>query len=52
MTILGPAHILQHVAGDQLAAAIIVVWIIGLEHTQPVLNGKAGCDDKKATAKA
>ena len=47
---LGPVHIVQHVAGDELAAGVVAVGIVGLEDAQPVLDGEAGRDDEKATA--
>ena len=37
----------QHIAGDQLAALVIAVRIIGLQHAQAIFDGDAGRDHQK-----
>ncbi len=45
---LGPVHVVEHVAGNQFTAGVVTVGIVGLEDTQPVLDGQAGYADQKA----
>ena len=45
---LGPVDVGEHVAGDQLAALVVAVRVIGHQHAQPVANGDAGGDDQEA----
>ena len=48
---LGALQIAQHVARDQLAAGIVTVRVIRLEHAQAVADGQAGGDDQKPARK-
>ncbi len=48
MTILARFDVVQHVAGDEFAAGVVAVGIVGLEHAQAVFDGEAGRDDEKA----
>ena len=38
----------QHVAGDQLAALVVAVRVVGLEHAQAIADRDAGSDDEEA----
>ena len=44
---LGALQIAQHVARNQLAAGVVAVRVVGLEHAQAVADGQAGCDDQE-----
>jgi hypothetical protein len=44
---LRPVDVREHVAGDQLAALVVAVGVIGRHHAQPVAN-RAGRDDEEA----
>ncbi len=43
-----PFQIGKHILGNQLAACIVGVRVIGLKHTQTVANGQAGRDNQEA----
>ena len=45
---LGPLHVFEHVAGNKLAGAVVVVGIVGEEDAEPVLDRQARRDDEKA----
>ncbi len=45
---LGPVHVVEHVARDELAAGVVAVGVVRLEDAQPVLDRQAGCADEKA----
>ena len=42
----------EHVGGYQLAAVVIAVGVVGLEHAQTVLDGYAGGDDKESASES
>ena len=46
---LGSAHVVQHVAGQQLAVFVIAVGVVGLQDAQAVFDGEARCANQKAT---
>jgi hypothetical protein len=48
---LGTLEIGQHVAGHQLAALVVAVRVVGLEHSETIANGQAGRNNKEATGK-
>ena len=48
---LGPVEIAQHVAGDNLAASVVAVRVVGLEHPQAVANGDPRRDDQEPAGK-
>ncbi len=46
---LGPVHVVEHVAGNELTAGVVAVGVVGLEDTQPIFDRQAGGTDQKAT---
>jgi hypothetical protein len=38
---LRPLQVAQHIAGHELAALIVAIGIVGLEHAQPVADGES-----------
>ena len=42
---LGAVHVVEHVAGNEFAAGVVAVGIVGLEDAQPVLDRQAGGAD-------
>ena len=49
---LGALDRVQQVGGDQFAAGVVAVGVVGLEDAQPVLDGDAGGDDEEAPGEA
>ena len=49
---LGAVDVVQHVARDELAALVVAVGIVGLQHAQAVLDRQAWGDDQKAAGEA
>ena len=45
---LGPVHVVEHVAGNEFAAGVVAVGIVGLENAQAVFDREAGRADQKA----
>ena len=43
-----PGQVREHVRGDQFPAPVVTVRVVGLEHSQPVLDGEAGRDHQEA----
>ena len=52
MTILALLDVAEHVGRDELAAAVVAVRVVRLEHAQAVPDGDAGRDDEKAAREA
>ena len=52
MTIFARSRVAQHVAREELAAAVVAVRVIGLEHAEAILDGDAGRDDQEAPGEA
>jgi hypothetical protein len=44
--------VVEHVAGDQLAAGVVAVRVVRLENSQAVLDGEARGDDEKTAREA
>ena len=51
MTMRRLVQVGQHIGGNQLAAAVVAVRVVGLQHPQAVLDGNAGRDHQKAARK-
>ena len=49
---LGPVDVVEHVAGHQLAARVVAVRVVRLEHAQAVLDREPGRDDEEAAREA
>ncbi len=49
---LGPLDVVEHVAGNQLAAGVVAVGVVRLENAQAVLDRQAWGDDQEAACKA
>ena len=48
----GPPEVAEHVRRDQLAAAVVAVRVVRLQHPQPVADGQAGGDDEEPAPEA
>ena len=44
---LGALQIAQHVTRNQLAAGVVAIRVMGLEHAQAIADGQTGCDDQE-----
>ena len=45
---LGPVHVVEHVARNELAVVVVAVGVVGLEDAQAVLDREARRDDQEA----
>ena len=48
---LGPLDVVEHVAGNEFAAGVVAVGIVGLENAQPVLDRMPGATTRKPRVK-
>ena len=45
---LGPVDLVEHVAGNEFAAGVVAVRVVGLQDAEPVFDGQARCADQEA----
>ena len=48
----GPTQIGQHIVGHQLAAGVVAIGVVRIQHPQAIPNGNAGGDNEKAPREA
>ena len=45
---LGSLEVVQHAFGDEFPVLVVAVGVVGLQHSQAILDGDAGGDDQEA----